>query len=84
MDHHGPIPPEARLAADPPARPLHDRDAPTQLHPGPDAITVEFGLKFGGETGVIFTKGKAEGGPQGHRHLERRPGRAGTGGGRRR
>ncbi|TKK84406.1 hypothetical protein FDA94_30185 [Herbidospora galbida] len=26
----------------------------------PDAITVEFGLKFGGETGVIFTKGKAE------------------------
>ncbi|MFI7225908.1 CU044_2847 family protein [Nonomuraea angiospora] len=27
---------------------------------GPDAITVEFGLKFGGETGVIFTKGKAE------------------------
>ncbi|GAA2850543.1 hypothetical protein GCM10020220_044910 [Nonomuraea rubra] len=27
---------------------------------GPDAITVEFGLKFGGETGLIFTKGKAE------------------------
>nr|WP_062341709.1 CU044_2847 family protein [Herbidospora sakaeratensis] len=26
----------------------------------PDTITVEFGLKFGGETGVIFTKGKAE------------------------
>ncbi|WP_062430628.1 CU044_2847 family protein [Herbidospora daliensis] len=26
----------------------------------PDAITVEFGLKFGGETGVIFAKGKAE------------------------
>jgi hypothetical protein len=27
---------------------------------GPDEITVEFGLKFGGETGVIFAKGKVE------------------------
>ncbi|WP_018653945.1 CU044_2847 family protein [Actinomadura flavalba] len=27
---------------------------------GPDQIVVEFGLKFGGETGIIFTKGKME------------------------
>jgi hypothetical protein len=27
---------------------------------GPDAITVEFGLKVGGEAGLIFAKGTAE------------------------
>ncbi|MEU4090145.1 CU044_2847 family protein [Streptomyces aureus] len=27
---------------------------------GPDMVTLEFGLKFGGETGVIFARGSAE------------------------
>lgn len=27
---------------------------------GPDAVSIEFGLKLGGETGVIFAKGTAE------------------------
>ncbi|MEV7645183.1 CU044_2847 family protein [Streptomyces rubiginosohelvolus] len=36
----------------------HVRDAVAQV--SPEAVEVEFGIKLGGETGVIFTKGTAE------------------------
>ncbi|MBJ3809730.1 hypothetical protein JGB26_21840 [Streptomyces flavofungini] len=41
-------------------RPTLSRVADTMRELGPDAAELEFGLKMGGETGVIIAKGTAE------------------------
>jgi hypothetical protein len=48
---------EASLRA---IRPVVDELVEALKHSGPETINVEFGVKIGGETGVILAKGTAE------------------------